>query len=178
MVASVDSLVSYIPILTLSLQQKPTCLISNLLRTLSPLGDDRLTRHNMRGSWPEKDPEQSRDTSRGHYGTEDAYEWVQCVISREGIEGICHLGNRKNSCNFFCSFSALELKVFFPWGGKSVCTAEMCRRLLLLRALYRATLSYSVMQWVDTWKTKKLHFPFYCCQLCWRLSGLNTIKSA
>lgn len=40
------------------------CLISNLLRTHSPLGNYTLTRHNIRAGWPEKDPEQSRDRGR------------------------------------------------------------------------------------------------------------------
>lgn len=40
------------------------CLISNLLRTHSPLGNYTLTRHNIRAGWPEKDPERSGDRGR------------------------------------------------------------------------------------------------------------------
>lgn len=95
---------------SLDTQLSLRCLISNLLRTLSPLGVCGITRHNISVGWPEKDPKQSRD--RGRKTAEQRMLWMGAVQGQSHGNWIWCLGMGKNSRDFCCYLAAFEFKAF------------------------------------------------------------------
>lgn len=98
---------------SLDTQFKLRCLISHLLRTLSPLGDCGLTRHNISAGWPEKDPKQSRERGKE---TVEQREFNWCL--RDGQKSRFQL-------------QLLSWKHFPGWGQIWV-SPRVCRRFVFV----------------------------------------------
>lgn len=103
---------------------KPRRLISNLLRTFSPLGDCGLTRHNIRAGWPEKDPKESRDRGRETVEQRMIMNGPSAGGSHKGIELVSW--DEHSSRDFCWCFSAFSSWKHFPgWGGIWGCFKEV-----------------------------------------------------
>lgn len=146
-------------LLTLYPQLKPGCLISNLLRTLSPLGDCGLTRHNIRTSWPEKDPKQRKGQRQGKRWNR-GWLWMGAVQGWGESQGnyIWCLGMSKAVLISVAASGSFELKASPRMRQKFEDASGLCRRFVswILRYMHRNACKLTAfIHWIPLWKLKR-----------------------